>query len=178
MIKGFTGEYAFLSNAYPCVLKYERRSYRSAEHAFHACRVADQGLVAAIRRAPTAGSARLLAKQAAEHPDWANRQLEAMRGILQAKFSPRSALAKMLMATARSVLIHQSEDGFWGKPGRNMLGILLMETREWLRNQPIILSKTLTRNEEVGHDVVDSRAKAQTRGRPAKRARKNVPTGN
>jgi ribA/ribD-fused uncharacterized protein len=67
--------------------------------------------------------------------DWSHIKVARMRQVLRAKFDQNPKLAAMLTDTGDANLIEDSStDAFWGigrrGTGRNILGNLLMETRE------------------------------------------------
>jgi len=58
-----------------------------------------------------------------------------MRDAVFAKFSQHKALMQLLLSTGSSKIVeHTDNDSYWGDggdgKGRNMLGIILMETRK------------------------------------------------
>lgn len=70
--------------------------------------------------------------------DWEEKKVSIMKFILIKKFSD-TKLKKLLLSTKDKNIIENSpRDNFWGigkkKDGRNMLGKLLMEVRELLKN--------------------------------------------
>lgn len=73
-------------------------------------------------------------------PDWEDIKMDVMRKGLLAKFST-PPFNKILLDTGDAILIeHTTRDKIWGDggdgSGQNLLGKLLMETREKLRNTP------------------------------------------
>ncbi|MCA4824219.1 MAG: NADAR family protein, partial [Serratia rubidaea] len=72
--------------------------------------------------------------------DWEIIKDDVMRVAVFAKFSQNVFLKEALLSTGNSILIeHTKNDSYWGDggngTGRNMLGIILMEVRELLRNK-------------------------------------------
>lgn len=71
--------------------------------------------------------------------DWESIKDDVMRKAVMAKFTANSALTKLLLGTGDAVLVeHTQNDAYWGDggdgSGKNMLGIILMETRDKLRD--------------------------------------------
>lgn len=71
-------------------------------------------------------------------PDWEGIKDDIMRRAVMAKFTANPALTELLLGTGNAVLVeHTRNDAYWGDgadgSGKNMLGIILMETREKLR---------------------------------------------
>lgn len=67
--------------------------------------------------------------------DWNKIKVDRMRAVLFAKFTQHEDLKQLLLRTGDATLIEGSKtDAFWGAGkkgnGKNMLGLLLMETRE------------------------------------------------
>jgi len=138
-----TGEYGFLSNLYRHSFEFEGRIWRSAEDAYQFGKPKDLTVAEWIVSAPkphlcAAAAHALLSFDIA--PDWQKKKVTRMAQVIDAKFCPNGALTEKLLATWPRVLIEESNtDAFWGigkkGNGRNMLGILLMATREQLHTQ-------------------------------------------
>ena len=67
-------------------------------------------------------------------PDWEQVKDDVMRVIVYAKFSQNSKLKELLLSTGDALIQEDStRDYYWGTgkdgSGKNMLGIILMETR-------------------------------------------------
>lgn len=70
--------------------------------------------------------------------NWDDLKVDVMREAVHAKFFQSGFLARELILTGSAILIENSpSDDFWGTgsngKGKNMLGQILMETRENLR---------------------------------------------
>lgn len=75
------------------------------------------------------------------YPDWEDRRLDVMRGILRAKVTQHKYVRRKLLETGDRKLIENSwRDDFWGwganRDGQNMLGRLWMEVRDELLGFP------------------------------------------
>lgn len=137
-----SGDYGYLSNLFRRKVKFENRVFRSSEDAYqfgkplegmtaewlisapkpHLCAMAAHGLMAFDIR-----------------PDWQAIKVDRMKDILRAKFSQHDDLKQKLIDTGDAILIEDSKtDNFWGcgrnMRGKNMLGNLLMQVREELKN--------------------------------------------
>ena len=71
--------------------------------------------------------------------DWETVKLKVMREAVLAKFTQHLDLQELLLSTGDAKIIeHTANDSFWGDGGdgngRNMLGQILMEVRNKLRN--------------------------------------------
>lgn len=136
-INKFTGRYRFLSNFYPCPVKFDGDVYPSVEHAFQAAKTLNTDERTQIRHAISARDAKCLGRKASLRLDWEDVKVGIMLGLLRSKFD-NPALSKALIATRNFELIEGNTwgDRFWGVDtlgcGQNMLGKLLMQIREEL----------------------------------------------
>ena len=135
-IKYFTGEFYFLSNFYPCTVKYDGMVFRNAEAAFQSakCAIRSERRDFQYYGAHTARQKGRLVKL---RKDWEKVKVRVMREVLLAKFDEKTnpQLWKQLCATFPRQLIEGNwwRDYFWGVhdgKGENKLGQLLMEIRE------------------------------------------------
>lgn len=142
MIAEFEGKYAFLSNFYHSPITYDGITYPTNEHFFQAMKTLDQEERKAIAAAPTPGKAKRMGRHVALRSDWEEVKVDVMRTGLMLKFTDGN-LASKLIATGDEELIEGNtwHDNTWGScmcmkciniPGRNMLGMLLMELRKGL----------------------------------------------
>lgn len=132
-IAEFTGEYTFLSNFYPCNIRFEGFDYPSVEHAYQASKTLNDKERTYIRNLKFAGQAKKAGKKVCKRPDWESMKLEVMEEFLRQKFSD-PVLRDKLLLTGDSTLIEGNEwkDKFWGVyrgNGSNYLGKLLMHIR-------------------------------------------------
>ena len=133
MIDSFTGRYDFLSNFFPCVVKYEGIPYPTSEHAFQAAKTLDVDERWEIACAPTAGKAKRMGRKLKLRDDWDSVRIDIMEEILRIKFSV-PAFKTALLKTGDEELVEGNNwgDRFWGKvdgKGENWLGRLLMKIR-------------------------------------------------
>ncbi len=138
-IRGFFGEYRFLSNFHPCSVKVLGKVYPSSEHAYMALKTLDLTERQLIQDAATAVEARRLGQQVRLRPNWEELKLVAMRMAVQAKFKNTPLLKKKLLATGDRLLEETNnwDDTFWGvdmrrNKGENHLGLILMSIRSEL----------------------------------------------
>lgn len=133
-ITRFAGEHEFLSNFYHHTFMWRGEFWKTAEHAFQAMKTTDPAEQKAIRDAETPAQAKRMGRRVKLRPDWENRKLEVMAGILKHKFINRKMREKLL-ATGDAELIEGNNwnDRFWGQcpvgTGENWLGQLLMIQR-------------------------------------------------
>lgn len=136
-ITSFRGPHRFLSNFYPSVVEFEGFEYPTVEHAFQAAKTLDLDYRARVRTALSPGEAKALGRAAVLRRDWDHLRVGVMRDLLWKKFS-RPDLSALLLATGDVPLVEGNTwgDRYWGVcagVGENMLGRLLMETREHIR---------------------------------------------
>jgi ribA/ribD-fused uncharacterized protein len=137
-----SGEWGFLSNLYLAPVVFEGHLFDCAERAYQFGKAADRATARWIVSAPTPS----LCAQAAHglfgwqmKQGWNDNKVQRMEQVLWAKFAANPALARKLLETGDKALVEESNcDAFWGtgRPnargetkGKNMLGLLLMETR-------------------------------------------------
>ena len=145
MIVEFDGQYDFLSNFYPSSILYEGIVYPTNEHFFQAMKTLDPAERQKIANAETPGKAKRMGRNVKLRPDWEKIKVDVMRTGLMLKFTD-AALAEKLIATGDEELVEGNWwcDQTWGSctcpkhirtPGRNLLGMLLMEVRKELQYQ-------------------------------------------
>lgn len=136
MIKEFQGEYRFLSNFWPCRVKYEHVIFPSVEHAYQAAKTLDyeQRIEFMVL---TAGQAKRKGAQLELRPYWEQIKVKVMGELLRLKFQDPE-LREKLLATGEEELVEGNawNDTFWGVcngVGQNNLGKLLMQVRQEIR---------------------------------------------
>ena len=145
MIVEFDGQYDFLSNFYPSSILYEGIVYPTNEHFFQAMKTLDIDKRKKIAAAETPGLAKRMGRNVQLRSDWEKVKVYYMELGLRLKFANK-ALAEKLIATGDEELVEGNWwcDQTWGScncpkhirtPGRNLLGMLLMELRKELQYQ-------------------------------------------
>ena len=141
MIKGFQGQYRFLSNFYPCKIEHMGFSFSSVEHAYQASKTRDSNSILKIHNAATPGIAKRLGKKLKIREDWESIKISVMRFLVSQKFS-QEPLRSMLTDTYPLDIVEFNTwgDTFWGMVekdgvlvGKNHLGKILMEIRDECR---------------------------------------------
>lgn len=143
MIAMFDGKYAFLSNFYPSPITFDGITFPTVENWFQAWKTEDPQEFKAIATADTPGKSKRLGRHCQLRPDWETVKADVMMDGLRLKFKDPTLRAKLL-ATGDEELIEGNSwhDNVWGScfcdkcrdvPGRNMLGMLLMQLRSELR---------------------------------------------
>ena len=134
-------EFGFLCNFSAHGFTIGERYWPTVEHYFQAQKFCGTDHEERIRTCRSPKEAKNLG-QTRKHPlrsDWEEVKVDVMRIALIAKFSTHSDLRESLLATGDEELIENAPtDYFWGcgalGSGQNMLGKLLMETRQIFRN--------------------------------------------
>ena len=138
-IDRFTGKYRFLSNFWPCAVKFEGVEYPSVEHAYQAAKTNGPSERAWILTAPSPGEAKKRGRKVTLRPDWdeSTRSL-VMAYLLVQKFRSPD-LAQKLLETGDAELVEGNTwgDTFWGVDlrtgaGENVLGKALAALRALL----------------------------------------------
>jgi len=140
-IRGFTHDYFYLSNFYPCEILHEGLTFHSTENAFQAAKYPLEARVFFITCTPRE------AKKHGRSPmepaalrEWdAGRKLRVMLELNLIKFLTHTYLRDRLLNTGSSYLEETNVWGaaYWGVVdgnGLNMLGHILMTVRAYIRS--------------------------------------------
>lgn len=138
MIKEFKGEYRFLSNFWPCMVKVDGIVYPTSEHAYQASKTNNTAIKYIIADQSSPAIAKRMGRLLDIDPSFQHEKVYIMKKILEQKFSD-TELKKKLVDTGNEKIIEGNtwHDNFWGScvcdkcrnKGRNVLGILLMDIR-------------------------------------------------
>ncbi len=139
MISEFRNNYFFLSNFYKAPVIFDGIRYENNEAAFQAQKCLDPA-----ERKMFSGMNPSDAKKMGRHiklrPDWEDVKVDLMSKIVYAKFTQNPYLAAKLLDTKDEELVEGNTwgDTTWGKvngEGQNLLGQILMETREQIKEK-------------------------------------------
>jgi ribA/ribD-fused uncharacterized protein len=149
MIDTFTGRWSFLSNFYPCKIKYKGIEYPSVEHFYVAMKIKDDQFINSkniplvdcqemISRIKTPSEAKKLGKKLKIRKDWDIVRFSIMEWGIIEKFKDKD-LMKLLIGTQGEELKESNwwHDNYWGVctcekcdgKGENNLGKILMKIR-------------------------------------------------
>lgn len=128
----------FMSNFYRSELFIYGRTWATVEHAYQAQKCVDDKEYNEIHEAKTPMDARIVGQQIKMREDWDSVKYSVMEACVWAKFTQDHTLKQQLLDTGDRELIEDSPvDWYWGcgddGKGQNMLGQILMKTREKLR---------------------------------------------
>ena len=137
-ILGFVGEYAFLSNFWPCQIEFEGLTFPSVEHAYVAAKSFDLVIRRKVQQLKYPGQVKKFGRSFTLRCDWEDVKLPIMYELVYQKFSKNENLKEKLLQTGNSYLEETNswKDIYWGVYngiGQNLLGNNLMEVREKLK---------------------------------------------
>lgn len=135
-IKGFFGEYRYLSNFHVADIWYEGQFYPSTEAAYQAAKSHDP-VVRLDFTWMTPSQAKKAGRTVLMRPDWDTVKDRVMYDVCLDKFTRHEDLKEKLLSTGNRHLEESNwwRDIYWGTyngKGRNQLGITLMKIRETL----------------------------------------------
>lgn len=147
-IKGFFGDYRWLSNFEPCHIWYEGATYPSVENAYQAAKILPEYRVDELQYC----SAVEAKKNWKKYPkinetstQWDARKYQVMAGLVFNKFLNNLDLRQKLLDTGDRYLEETNHwhDRFYGvcickkckNTGKNNLGKILMQTRKYWQNK-------------------------------------------
>jgi len=142
IIEEFSGDYRFLSNFWPCEIKYKGFTFPSTEHAYQAVKWLcvsnnDQLILDFLGKATTAGKAKRMGRLIPIDAEiWDNAKVEVMKEITIIKYVEHIELGNLLKSTKNKYIQEGNSwgDVFWGidlktGKGKNILGNILMHVR-------------------------------------------------
>lgn len=147
----FSGEYAFLSNMFPAEFVFNNVKWHCSEHMYQAAKACTKEDILAIIAAKDGYEAKKIAKAINPRHDWEATKVAIMRIAVREKFRQNQDLFDKLAHTAGIDLVEGNNwhDNFWGDctcvscrvTGENMLGIILMELRDQIVEERVLLSR-------------------------------------
>lgn len=165
MIDKFDGDYQFLSNFYEGrPFLYEGVLYRSAEAAYQSQKTTDMFLRLTISKM-SPKSSKKAGRKLELRPNWEDIKYDVMAGILREKFRDKR-LRTLLMETGSDLLVEGNtwHDNTWGicscdkckgKPGKNWLGIILMD----IRKEILIEETDAAKVKEIVNQIIQNNSK-------------------
>jgi ribA/ribD-fused uncharacterized protein len=145
IIEEFSGDYRFLSNFWPCEIKYKGFTFPSTEHAYQAVKWfyvsntdhPEELILDFLGKATTAGKAKRMGRLIPLDAEiWDRVKVQVMREITTIKYSDNIVLRELLKSTNPMYIQEGNNwgDTFWGVDlktglGKNVLGRILMNER-------------------------------------------------
>lgn len=136
------GEFGCFSNFSRHSIELKGETWETSEHYFQAQKFAGTKHESEVRKAKGPREAADMGRdrQRPLRPDWEKVKDDIMREAVMAKFTQRKDLKEILLSTGDATLVeHTENDSYWGDggngTGKNMLGKILMEVREILKDE-------------------------------------------
>ncbi len=136
--------YACFSNFYECPVEFAGIKYRNSEAAWQSLKT--ENMEERMKFSTLSGAAaKKSGRKVLLRPDWEEIKYSCMVDICYAKFTQNEKPGEILLSTGEDILVENTtgwHDNLWGncecpkcigRPGKNLLGKALMETREKLR---------------------------------------------
>jgi ribA/ribD-fused uncharacterized protein len=141
MVKGFFGDYRWLSNYHVSPVVYEGIEYGSSEAAYQSAKCDDSYVKSQFQKLSPLES-KQYSKKIPLKRGWDNIKKDVMYKVLVSKFTLSPELGQMLIDTGEKYLEETNYwgDTFWGVcegKGKNTLGQLLMQIRKELNDRLI-----------------------------------------
>lgn len=139
-VKGFFGEYRFLSNFHVAPVYFEGILYPSTEHAYQAAKTLDQNIRLEFLSL-TCNEAKNKGQTLEIREDWEVVKYEVMFAVVFDKFTRHPDLKQKLLLTGEKYLEETNhwKDVYWGVcdgKGKNTLGDILMQIRKIIKINP------------------------------------------
>ena len=145
MILAFKNEFRWLSNFVEVEVEYEGVRYKSVEHAYQAAKSIDKEWRTFCASDVSSGKVKRASRKIDIRLDWEDIKISVMKNLLIQKFSDER-FRSLLLTTGITYIIEGNtwSDKFWGVDlrsgeGRNILGNLIMEIRDSLKNEIAII---------------------------------------
>jgi ribA/ribD-fused uncharacterized protein len=137
-IKGFDGDYRFLSNFSMAGVYFDGLWYPSTENAYQSAKTFDERERKRFRNM-TPGQSKKEGRKLEIRADWDKVKIDVMSSIVFDKFYRNKELRQKLMDTGDKYLEETNDwgDKFWGVcdgEGQNELGKILMNIRNFWKN--------------------------------------------
>lgn len=123
-------------------IELDGKTWPTSEHYFQAQKFAGLPDEEEVRQADRARTAAEMGRDRRRplRADWNEVKDDVMRQAVLAKFTQHAVLRELLLSTGDATLVeHTVNDNYWGDggdgSGKNMLGRILMEVREELREK-------------------------------------------
>lgn len=135
-----------INDEYGCFSNFSRHGFeiggkywKTSEHYFQAQKFIGTEYVEQVRLSSTPMEAANIGRDRSKplRKDWEEVKDDIMRIAVLEKFKANVDIQKLLLSTREEIIEKTTKDYYWGcgeeGTGKNMLGKILMETREFLR---------------------------------------------
>ena len=138
-IKGFFGEYRWLSNFYKCIVAFDSKFYPSSENGYQAAKTLDHELREHFQEI-TPFQSKKESHKLNIRENWDEIRYDIMSSLVFDKFYRNQELREKLLATGDKYLEETNywDDTYWGVcngVGENNLGKILMKVRDYWREK-------------------------------------------
>jgi ribA/ribD-fused uncharacterized protein len=139
-VKGFRGDYSFLSNFYPSPFYLAGDRYLTGEHAFQCMKTRSEPERILIQMQRRPADAKRIGREVTLRPDWESVKAYIMYKVVFEKFNQNPPLLNLLFRTGDAMLyeVNTWGDTYWGVnpqgEGSNTLGLILMRARAELHD--------------------------------------------
>ena len=141
--------YGVFSNLFRREIELEGEIYPTSEHAYQAGKARKEEVREWLMASPSPSLLAMAAHGLYQWdivPGWSKNKFERMKNVLRAKFTQHDDIASILLSTGDLELIEtarvdNSTNRLWGEvngKGKNMLGNLLMEIRDELKDKKVV----------------------------------------
>lgn len=138
-------QYGAFSNFYRAPFMLDSREWPTIEHYFQAMKTDNVQKQEEVRAAKTPGEAKRMGRKLELRSNWDQIRYDIMRVAVLHKFVAHKAIRDLLLSTGEAEIYEDSPfDKIWGTgvkggvgDGQNLLGKVLMETRDTLRRFPV-----------------------------------------
>jgi len=140
-VKGFFGDYRYLSNFHLAEVWYEGILYPSTEHAYQAAKSIDINIRNEFL-SETCNGAKNKGRKIEVRENWDTIKYDVMFTVIYDKFYRHPELRQQLLLTGNKYLEETNhwKDVYWGVcdgVGKNILGKILMSVRDIIKNNPL-----------------------------------------
>ena len=133
-------EFGCFSNFAPYPVRMEGKVWPTSEHYFQAQKFEDAEHREQIRKTKSPMIAARMGRDRKKplRRDWESVKVGIMRDVVRGKFTQHDDIREILLSTGEAKIVeHTENDSYWGDggdgSGKNMLGRILMEVREELK---------------------------------------------
>ena len=151
-----SGQDNILSNFYLMNIKFKGKEYHSVEQAYQfakACHVKNTDIGKDIMDAQTASQCKEAAKKLPHSKSWQKKKVSVIEKLMNIKCNDSEDFREALLATGDKEITHNVGGPFWGTPGKNQFGLILMDIRSELQSESEESDLESTQESNSGDDT-------------------------